>query len=93
MAVMSVMSVSYTHLDVYKRQVRNRCISFLRKRTCDIVPIDGRQVSAETMAADEVHCSDEPTMEDVYFNTAVGQCSDITVHLHRATGCTGREIK
>lgn len=44
--------------------VRNRCISFLRKRTCDIVPIDERQVSVEVMADGSGSCDGEPTMEE-----------------------------
>ena len=74
--------------------VRNRCISFLRKRTCDIVPIDGRQVSAETMAADEVHCSDEPTMEErleAGLATLPTRCRDIFM-MAKLHGMKYREI-
>lgn len=73
--------------------VRNRCISFLRKRSCDIVPIDSLQISDEETAVSG-HDDGEPAVEDrleAALSTLPGRCCEIFV-MAKMHGMKYREI-
>lgn len=73
--------------------VRNRCISFLRKRSCDIESIDGRQIGDEEPAVSG-HDDGEPTLEERLesaLSTLPGRCREIFV-MAKMHGMKYREI-
>lgn len=73
--------------------VRNRCISFLRKRSCDVVSIDGHQVSNEEPVV-YGHDDGEPAPEErleAALSTLPGRCREIFV-MAKMHGMKYREI-
>ncbi len=75
--------------------VRNRCISFLRKRSCDIVPIDSRMATAAGVADDTgAACDREITVEqrlEAALATLPPRCRDIFL-MAKLQGMKYREI-
>lgn len=75
--------------------VRNRCISFLRKRCCDIVPIDSRQATTAGLADEDVKADEEEMTAEQRLEAALStlppRCRDIFL-MAKLHGMKYREI-
>ena len=72
--------------------VRNRCVSFLRRRRCDVVSIDGRQVIDDEYV--DEHHDGEPSVEEkveAALSTLPARCREIFV-MAKMHGMKYREI-